>query len=184
MPYHIINTCLVTTDSDDRRFRGRGGDNFVISPLYCGSDATGWVDTAVGMSNLSIATAAAISGAALNAHTGPHGRGLLRRKAYAALLSFAGLQLGYWARNPNRYADTTRAGLARGKVATMVSWAWNKILRVVPFAHPKYDGMPIFSFPNLIKPGLATLTGIGLHETGDYVQLSTVGTLRIWRSTN
>jgi len=104
-PYHLINTCLVTSDSDKRRFRGRGGDNFILSPLFCGSDATGWVATAKGMATLSIATAMAVSGAALNAHTGPHGTGLLRNKAYAAVLSLLGLNLGYWARNPMQYKD-------------------------------------------------------------------------------
>ena len=102
-PYHLINACLVTTDSNKRRFRGRGGDNFILSPLFCGSDATGWVATATGMGTLSIATAIAVSGAALNAHSGPHGTGLLRNKAYSAVLSLLGLNLGYWARNPKRY---------------------------------------------------------------------------------
>lgn len=104
-PYHLVNTCLVTTDSNKRQFRGRGGDNFILSPLFCGSDATGWVATATGMRTLSLPTAIAISGAALNAHSGPHGTGLLRNKAYAAVLSLLGLNLGYWARNPRSYAS-------------------------------------------------------------------------------
>jgi hypothetical protein len=104
-PYHLINTCLVTTDSNKRRYRGRGGDNFILSPLFCGSDATGWAATETAMPTLSLATAIAVSGAALNAHTGPHGTGLLRNKAYAALLSLLGLNLGYWARNPKKFAD-------------------------------------------------------------------------------
>lgn len=104
-PHHLISTTLITSDSDDRRYRGRGGDNFVLSPLYCGSDATGWARTSIAMPALSIATAAAVSGAALNAHAGPHGSGGLRNKAYAALLSFLGLNLGYWARNPRKFAD-------------------------------------------------------------------------------
>ncbi|MEZ5830648.1 MAG: patatin-like phospholipase family protein [Dongiaceae bacterium] len=103
-PYHLVNTCLVTTDSNLRRYRGRGGDNFILSPLFCGSDATGWVATAKGMKTLSIATAVAVSGAALNAHSGPHGTGILRNKGYAAVLSLLGLNLGYWARNPKKYA--------------------------------------------------------------------------------
>lgn len=107
-PYHLINTCLVTTDSNQRRYRGRGGDNFILSPLYSGSDATGWVATAVAMPTLSIATAIAVSGAALNAHSGPHGTGILRNKAYAAVLSLLGLNLGYWARNPRRYEGGAR----------------------------------------------------------------------------
>jgi Patatin-like phospholipase len=106
-PLHLINTTMIATDSNDRKFRGRGGDNFLLSPLYCGSDATGWVKTELGMNTLSIATAAAVSGAALNAHAGPHGSGGLRNKAYAALLSFLGLNLGYWAANPSRYKEST-----------------------------------------------------------------------------
>src|SRR5262249_32746828 len=53
-------------------------------------------------------TAASVSGAALNAHAGPHGSGGLRNKAYAALLSFLGLNLGYWARNPMKFADPAK----------------------------------------------------------------------------
>lgn len=104
-PYHLISTALITTDSNDRKYRGRGGDNFLLSPIYCGSDATGWAKTGVCMPAISIATAAAVSGAALNAHAGPHGSGGLRNKAYAALLSFLGLNLGYWARNPAKFKD-------------------------------------------------------------------------------
>ena len=174
-PYHLINTCLVTTDLDDRRFRGRGGDNFILSPIYCGSDATGWVDTTVAMPRLSIATAAAISGAAVNAHTGPHGRGLLRRKAYAALLSFAGLQLGYWARNPARYADTTRAGMSRGFWAKVGRWCRSKMPKSTGEESVRYDGAPSFAFPNLLIPGLFSLSGIKLNENGPYVQLSDGG---------
>lgn len=144
-PYHLINTCLVTTDSNDRRFRGRGGDNFIFSPLYCGSDATGWAAMADAMPTLTIATAAAVSGAALNAHTGPHGSGLLRNKAYSALLSFLGLNLGYWARNPRK------------------------------FAHREPGSKPMFYMPNLLKPGISGLTGRNLNEKGGYVQLSDGG---------
>lgn len=102
-PYHLINTCLVATDSNKRRYRGRGGDNFILSPLFYGSDATGWVRAEVGLNQLSLPTAVAISGAALNAHAGPHGSGLLRNKAYAALLSLLGLNLGFWMRNPRKF---------------------------------------------------------------------------------
>jgi hypothetical protein len=141
-PYHMINTCIATTDSDDRRFRGRGGDNFILAPLYCGSDATGWVATDEALPTLTIATAAAVSGAALNAHTGPHGSGLLRNKAYSALLSFLGLNLGFWSPNPKRFAGR------------------------------KKGHGPFFYMPNLLKPGLSGLTGRSIDEEGAYVQLS------------
>jgi hypothetical protein len=141
-PYHLINTCLVTTDSNKRRYRGRGGDNFILSPLFSGSDATGWVKTERGMKTLSLPTAIAISGAALNAHSGPHGTGLLRNKAYSAVLSLLGLNLGFWARNPAKYAKGAK---------------------------------PWFHMPNLLKPGIAALTGRRLDEVGGYVQLSDGG---------
>jgi hypothetical protein len=141
-PYHLISTALITTDSNDRKYRGRGGDNFLLSPLYCGSDATGWAKTGDCMPAMSIATAAAVSGAALNAHAGPHGSGGLRNKAYAALLSFLGLNLGYWARNPKKLA---------------------------PGEKPK------FPMPNLMRPGLANISGRNLNEAGNYVQLSDGG---------
>ena len=144
-PYHLINAVLITTDSDDRRYRGRGGDNFLLAPLYCGSDATGWAKTAICMPALSIATAAAVSGAALNAHAGPHGSGGLRNKAYAALLSFLGLNLGYWARNPKMF-DNFDA-----------------------------NQPPRFSMPNLLSPGLRNVSGVKLNEEGSYVQLSDGG---------
>ncbi len=144
-PYHLISTALLTTDSNDRKYRGRGADNFVLSPLYCGSDATGWAKTGVCMPALSIATAAAVSGAALNAHAGPHGSGGLRNKAFAALLSFLGLNLGYWARNPKRFENFD------------------------PASPPK------FQMPNLIKPGLSNISGRNLNERGSYVQLSDGG---------
>lgn len=104
-PFHLINTCVVTTDSRKRRYRGRGGDNFILSPLFYGSDATGWVKTKKIWKELSLPTAIAVSGAALNANSGPHGTGLLRNNAYSALLSLLGLNLGFWARNPMKLRD-------------------------------------------------------------------------------
>ena len=44
-PYHIVNTNVILANSPKVDFSGRGGDNFIISPLYCGSDATGWKQT-------------------------------------------------------------------------------------------------------------------------------------------
>jgi len=166
-PYHIINTCVITTDSDDRRFRGRGGDNFILSPLYCGSDATGWAATDVAQPTLSIATAAAISGAALNAHSGPHGAGLLRNKAYSAVLSFLGLHLGYWARNPQRYRTAKRRANADAR--------WVRWCSKLGMINRNVTGVAAFKVPNLIIPGLFSVSGIGMNEIGTHVQLSDGG---------
>ena len=78
-PYHIINTNLVLTESDERTYRLRGGDSFILSPLYCGSNATGWQPTREFMNNeLTLPTAMAISGAAANPWAGSAGAGVTR----------------------------------------------------------------------------------------------------------
>ncbi len=44
-PYHLLNANVVLVDSDDPTCKTRGGDDFVLSPYYCGSNATGWCPT-------------------------------------------------------------------------------------------------------------------------------------------
>ncbi|NIR45379.1 MAG: hypothetical protein GWN99_13255 [Gemmatimonadetes bacterium] len=104
-PYHLINTNVVLVDSPTSRYRGRGGDNFILSPLFCGSDATGWRSTdtfmKTGSRGMTLATAMAISGAAVNPHTGVAGKGLMRNRLVAALMSLLNLRLGYWIPNPS-----------------------------------------------------------------------------------
>lgn len=104
-PYQLINTNIVLTDSPRSKFRGRGGDNFLLSPLYSGSDATGWRKTAVYMKKggrgMTLPTAMSISGAAVNPNTGVAGQGLMRNKLVSILLSLLNIRLGYWAPNPN-----------------------------------------------------------------------------------
>ena len=60
-PYHIINTNLVLVRAKKTIYRGRGGDNFILSREYCGSSATGWVSTEDFMNGtLSLPTAIAV----------------------------------------------------------------------------------------------------------------------------
>jgi hypothetical protein len=101
-PYHLINTNLVTVDSDKSKYRGRGGDSLLLSSLYCGSDATGWTATDEWMhGGLSLAAAMAISGAAANPNTGVSGRGPTRNRLLSLVMALLNLRLGYFARNPN-----------------------------------------------------------------------------------
>ncbi|MBI2235607.1 MAG: hypothetical protein HYU60_01380 [Magnetospirillum sp.] len=106
-PYHLINTNVVLVDSTKTAYRGRGGDSYLLSPLYCGSKATGWNKTADVMrkdDGLTLATAMAISGAAVNANTGSDGQpGPLRNTGVSLLMSVFGLQLGYWVNNPSTW---------------------------------------------------------------------------------
>ena len=98
-PYHLVNTNVILVDSQERNWRVRGGDSFVLSPLLCGSNATGWCPTRAFLGgDLSLATAMAISGAAANPYAGG---GLFRNRPVAVLMSLVNLRLGYWVSHPN-----------------------------------------------------------------------------------
>lgn len=104
-PYHLVNCNIVLIDSDNAKYRGRKGDSFTVSPLYCGSDATGWRATSTYMHNsfrngLTVPTAMAISGAAANPNTGVAGSGITTNRFISTLMSLLNLRLGFWANNP------------------------------------------------------------------------------------
>jgi hypothetical protein len=110
-PYHLINTNVILTDAESSKYRNRAGDSFLMSPLYCGSDATGWYPTAKCLNEMSLATAMAISGAAVNPNTGGGGEGFTRNRYVAFMLALFNIRLGYWVRNPTLTVDGT--GLLR-----------------------------------------------------------------------
>lgn len=100
-PYHLVNCNVVLVDSDVAKYRGRGGDNFVLSPLFCGSDSTEWYPTDHFLNDgMTLSTAMAISGAAANPNSGVGGRGPTRNRLISFLMAFLSVRLGYWARNP------------------------------------------------------------------------------------
>ncbi len=102
MPYHIINTNVILVESNIAKFRGRGGDNFILSPLFSGSNATGWLDTEkFADGSITLPTAVAISGAAANSDSGVAGKGLTINPLISILMSIFNLRLGYWTVNPN-----------------------------------------------------------------------------------
>jgi hypothetical protein len=101
-PYHLINTNVVLAGSRKPKFRGRGGDNFLLSPLFCGSNATGWRESKKYMrKRLSLATAMAVSGAAVNPNTGVGGEGPTRQPLLSVLMRLLNIRLGVWVPNPN-----------------------------------------------------------------------------------
>ncbi len=103
-PYHLINTNVVLVDSKEAKYNGRGGDSFLVSRLYCGSNATGWTPSDGYMKRpgrgMTLPTAMAISGAAANPHTGVAGGGPTRTRLISALMALLNLRLGYWAPHP------------------------------------------------------------------------------------
>lgn len=105
-PYHLVNTNIILVDSPTSKFRARGGDNFLLSPLYCGSDATGWCRTngymkQGGARGMTLPTAMAISGAAVNPDAGVAGKGVTRNKLVSLLMGVLNLRLAYWTANPH-----------------------------------------------------------------------------------
>lgn len=100
-PYHLINTNVVLESSSIPKFRGRGGDSFILSPRFCGSNATGWSRSESFMNGrMTLPTAMAISGAAVNPSTGVGGKGITRQPLLSMLMGLLNIRLGYWAPNP------------------------------------------------------------------------------------
>lgn len=102
-PYQIINTNMVLTNSSERKYRLRGGDNFMLTPHFVGSSATRWYraeDTA--LADMTLSSAMAISGAAANPRGAAGGHGLTRSPSVALAMSLLNVRLGYWIPNPAR----------------------------------------------------------------------------------
>jgi len=119
-PYPLINTCLNLFETGKKPkakektgteqvseaepgFAGsKASDYFLLSPLYCGSKLTGYVSAkSTGYEKMTVSTATAISGAALNPSMGTKSNRLL--SFFMALLN---LKLGYWAVNPKSRVKT------------------------------------------------------------------------------
>jgi hypothetical protein len=96
-PYPLINTCLNVLDKEDDNFKGtKTCDYFLLSPLYCGSVLTGYIETSNwGYRGMTLSTAVAISGAALNPNMG-----LNSNRFMAFFMTLFNLRLGYWTVNP------------------------------------------------------------------------------------
>ena len=151
-PYHLINTHVVLESSNIPKFRGRGGDNFILSPYFCGSNATGWRKSEDFMDGrMTLPTAMAISGAAVNPSTGIGGQGVTRQPLLSMLMGLLNIRLGYWASNPN---PNPRKKTGSG-----------------PSGKQKSRGVPNFLFPGLSEMFLRSR----LNEEGDFVQLTDGG---------
>jgi len=99
-PYHLVCTNVQLTGSGRARLRARGGDSFIFSPLYSGSAATGYVATDKYAGGMNLATAFAISGAAVDPNTYA-----TRSRPLTFLMTLFNVRLGYWINNP-RYRLT------------------------------------------------------------------------------
>ena len=108
-PYHLINTALNIEASKYANRRGRNADFFIFSPLFTGSEATGYVETPQmekAMSDLTAGTAMAVSGAAASADMGSE-----TIKPLVPTLAILNIRLGYWLKNPSKVAGTLQKPL-------------------------------------------------------------------------
>ena len=146
MPYHIINANVILVDSKIPKFKGRGGDNFILSPLYSGSNATGWRKSETfADGSMTLPSAVAISGAAANSNSGVAGSGLTMNPLISKLMSIFNIRLGYWTANP--------------------------ALRKEHFLFNSHK-----TTPNFLNPGIKSVLNLTkLNEEADFVQLSDGG---------
>jgi hypothetical protein len=115
-PYHLVGTTLNLAGGRDLATAQRLGDYFVLSPLYCGSERTGYRQTEAYMhGGLSLGTAMGISGAAASPNMGAKGVS----GAQAMLLALMNVRLGFWAPNPGRPSWQARAPKL---------WPWHLLL--------------------------------------------------------
>jgi hypothetical protein len=96
-PYPLFNACLNLLGRDDEHFPGvKGSDYFLLSPGFVGSRATGYVPTDTRLfRRMTMSTAVAVSGAALNPNMGTKTNRIL-----TFFMTVLNLQLGYWSFNP------------------------------------------------------------------------------------
>ena len=94
-PIHIVNAAVNLPGSEDAKLRNRGTARFEISPYFVGCDDTGWARTNYYGDSMSLASALAISAAAVNSQAGR----LVSRELGLALAA-VNLSLGVWVRNP------------------------------------------------------------------------------------
>jgi hypothetical protein len=129
-PYHIVNAAMNVQGSKEANKRGRGADFFIFTPDFIGSDLTLFAPTKERSPSggepvtemegeekrLNLATAMAISGAAVSANMGSNTVRLL-----SPTLALLNIRLGYWMRNPRDLALKKR-----DRVTTMLGALFSK----------------------------------------------------------
>lgn len=99
-PYHLINATLNLPSSPSLALRDRRSDFFLFSKCWSGAPSVGYRPTGewvTGGAPLDLATAMAISGAAVSPRMG-----LGSVPSLSALLTLLNIRLGYWIANPRR----------------------------------------------------------------------------------
>ena len=120
------------TPKPDPAKRGRNAEFFLFSRDYVGSDATGYASASamrVIEPQLDLATAVAISGAAVSSSMGRIGIGLL-----GPTLALLNLRLGFWLTNPRHLPARMASAPGLRTPDTAPDREWDDILRLYLFA--------------------------------------------------
>lgn len=146
-PYHLINTNVILVNETISKYKLRGGDNYILAPLYSGSQATGWIKTDhLANGEITIPSAVAASGAAANPNSGMSGRGPTRKFFVSLAMNLLSIRLSYWVPNPSPHANSR------------IQW-----LNMSPRAHHFY--------PNATY----ALTPLGYQKNSGWLELSDGG---------
>jgi len=105
-PYHVINMTLNLASTKNLAWQERKAMSFIATPKFCGAAGLGFRGTAEygdPKGGMSLGTAMAISGAAINSNMGYHSSPTI-----AFLLTLLNVRLGWWLGNPGAAGDTFR----------------------------------------------------------------------------
>ncbi len=99
-PYPIFNTAMNLVHTKELAWQERMAESFSLTPLYCGSQTTGYRPTKEGYQNgyggnVKLGTAVAVSGAAVSPNWGYHSSA-----AITFVLTVFNARLGAWLGNP------------------------------------------------------------------------------------
>jgi hypothetical protein len=149
-PYLLVNTTINLKGSKELNKRGRNSDTFLFSPLFVGSSATDYVDTAAMEEiepDVTLASAMAISGAAASANMGR-----LTINVLVFSLAMLNVRLGYWLANPKQLDRFKKVGTRR----------WSKI--GLPFFINEALGRTNESGPNVYLTDGGHIENSGIYE--------------------
>jgi hypothetical protein len=114
-PFLIVNTAMNLVHTEELAWQERKAESFALTPLYCGSETTGYRPTGDGTASyaggVSLGTAVTISGAAASPNMGYHSS-----PSVTFLLTVFNARLGAWLGNPNNKECWTDGGPRYGSL--------------------------------------------------------------------
>jgi hypothetical protein len=110
--FHVLNLTLNVTATTNNAWQERKAESFAVTPLYVGNPRRGYRPTKHygGKDGITLATAMAISGAAVSPAQGYHSSSLT-----ALLMTLLNVRLGSWLGNPGPRREARAAGTPGAK---------------------------------------------------------------------